>query len=265
MAATPTVDDSRPFRTAVTHYLRGRPPYAPTLIRRVSALVGLTRADAVLDLGCGPAQLARAFARFAGEVTAMDPEPEMLDAAEEASRGIGNIRFVPGGSDHVSSLVGPFRLVTMGRSFHWMDRPATLHRLNGLIEPGGAIALFATHHPDVPENAWVERFAALRRHYRCDEPGRRRGLRHEAFLLASPFSCVESCSVLERRTFEATRLVDRAFSSSGTAPQRLGDRAASLQRDIVALAQEIAPNGWLEEVIESGALIGRRPEEEDSR
>jgi len=51
----------------------------------------------------------------------------------------------------------------------------------------------------------------------------------------------------------------------GTAPQRLGDRAASLQRDIVALAQEIAPNGWLEEVIESGALIGRRPEEEDSR
>lgn len=260
------------FRSAAAHYLAGRPEYAGLLIRRVAASVGLRREHAVLDLGCGPGLLARAFAPLAREVVAMDPEPEMLRAAVDHCSGIGNVRLVAGGSDDLALSLEHFRLVVMGRSFHWMDRAATLRRLDALIEQGGAVVLFHTGHASVPGNAWTEQFSALRRCYRGDaaeRPGPNGAagtswVRHEAFLLASAFSCVEAHSVFEERQVDAARLVDRAFSMSGTAPDRLGDRAAELERDILALVRDVAPDGRMTEVIESSALIARRPGEEDA-
>ena len=106
----------------------------------------------MLDLGCGPGMLAGAFAPLAGEVVAMDPEPEMLRIAEAEFGGAGRISFVRGSSFDLSPALGRFRLVTMGRSFQWMDRAETLRRLDGMIEPGGAVALFNSGHRDAPDN-----------------------------------------------------------------------------------------------------------------
>ena len=61
------------FRTAASHYLAGRPPYAPSLIRGVAELCGLSDVHRVLDLGCGPGQIAAAFAFFSGSVVAWTP------------------------------------------------------------------------------------------------------------------------------------------------------------------------------------------------
>ena len=73
------------FRSTVLHYLAGRPPYAGLLIQRVAAMAELGPNDRVLDLGCGPGQLARAFAPLAGEVVAMDPEPGWMRSASSAA------------------------------------------------------------------------------------------------------------------------------------------------------------------------------------
>lgn len=81
-------------------------------------------------------------APYVAEVVGMDPEPEMLaeGAAHAAARGVRNVRWVAGGDrdlDRLRGDLGLFRVVTMGRSFHWMDRPATLRALDGMIERGG--------------------------------------------------------------------------------------------------------------------------------
>jgi SAM-dependent methyltransferase len=232
----------------------------------VAGVVGLGPAHSVLDLGCGPGQLARGFAPLAGAVVAMDPEPEMLRVAENASAGFTTIRFVRGGSESLDPGLGRFRLVTMGRSFHWMDRAATLRQFDTLIEPGGAVALFSTDAPPVPENAWMERYSEIRRRYAGDQPERRqrRGeawMRHEGVLLASPFRCVEGFCVFERREIAARSRIDRAFSMSSTSPERLGRRAAALQQEIEALIAAIVPDGTLAEVVQSSALVARRPGE----
>jgi SAM-dependent methyltransferase len=252
------------FRSTVGHYLAGRPPYADLLIQRVAALTSLGPRHRVLDLGCGPGQLARAFAPLVREVVAMDPEPGMLRVAAEASVGVDNVTFVGGGSADLPAGLGRFRLVVMGRSFHWMDRAETLRVLDGMIEPGGAVAMFHTQHAAVPENAWVTQFDAVRRRYAGDDPERpqRAGeawVRHEAILLDSSFCRVEASVVFDRRTFEAVRLIDRALSMSTTSRDRLGARAEALARELTALIGAIAPQGSLTEVIESSALIGRRP------
>src|SRR5580704_8021799 len=89
----------RRFRSAAKYYLLGRPSYSSLLIRRVVELCALNNTHKILDLGSGPGQLAMAFAPFVREVTALDPEPEMLEIARKsASTGHFNIKFVQGSS-----------------------------------------------------------------------------------------------------------------------------------------------------------------------
>jgi len=251
------------FRTAAKHYLAGRQAYAPRLIDRVAGLVGLDPRDRVLDLGCGPGILAGAFAPLVREVLAVDPEPEMLRIAEARFGNDAGIVFRQGSSFDLSPAWGRFRLVTMGRSFHWMDRAETLRRLDAMIEPDGVVALFDSTLLDLPENAWIAAYRAVVRrfaaadttHVRHSAPG---WVRHEAFLLDSAFNAVDQVSVIERRTVSVQQLVDRAFSRSSTAPDRLGDAAPRLAEEIAAVMRPLATDGTLPEALATSALLGRR-------
>jgi ubiquinone/menaquinone biosynthesis C-methylase UbiE len=149
----PTPFDPERYRSAAAHYERGRVPYPPALIRRVAEVTGLGAGHRVLDLGCGPGPLARAFAPLVREVVAVDPSPEMLAEARRLAGPAANIRFLDGSSHDLDPALAPFRLVVMGRSFHWMDRVETLRRLDRMIEPDGALALFGDSAPAVPANA----------------------------------------------------------------------------------------------------------------
>jgi SAM-dependent methyltransferase len=255
----------RRFRTAAPHYLAGRPAYAPRLIRHVARSTGLTRDDRVLDLGCGPGMLAGAFAPLAGEVVAMDPEPEMLRIAEAEFGAAGHIRFVRGSSFDLSPAVGRFYLVTMGRSFQWMDRAETLRRLDTMIEPGGAVVLFNSEHRDAPTD-WNPPYRALVRRYAegdAEHVKRRSAdwVGHEALLLGSTFGLLDEVAVIERRHVSVAQLVERALSRSSTTTERLGPAAARLAKEIEELLTPLASDGMLNEVIATNALIARRPDE----
>jgi SAM-dependent methyltransferase len=251
----------RRFRTAAHHYLAGRPGYAPRAITRVIQLCGVTAADRVLDLGCGPGQLARAFAPFVQEVVGIDPEPEMLRLARQD--GPENALWIEASSYDIGPHLGRFGLATMGRSFHWMDRVDTLRRLDEIVTPGGAVVLFRDSHPDVPDNAWRAQYSAVLERYAGDEERRRRRgpgwVSHTALLLASAFSEVEEISVVERRGLTAGRLLDRALSMSSTSRARLGARADDLLEELTDLIGRLAPSGHLREVVTTTALMARRP------
>jgi SAM-dependent methyltransferase len=254
----------RRFRAAAQHYLAGRPAYAPRLIRRVAKVTGVTPDSRVLDLGCGPGMLAGAFAPLVGEVIAMDPEPEMLRIAEAEFGAAGRISFVRGSSYDLSPALGRFRLVTMGRSFQWMDRAETLRCLEAMIEAEGAVALFNSGHRDSPDTDWIEPYRSLVRRYAemDDTHVKRRSaawVGHEAILLDSAFSQLDEIAVIERREVSVEQLVKRALSRSSTTSERLGAAAARLAAEIEALLRPLASDGWLSEVIATYALIARRP------
>jgi trans-aconitate methyltransferase len=253
------------FRSAAEHYRKGRPAYALGLFDRVAARIGLTRAHAVLDLGCGPGQLALGFARFAGSVTAIDPEPEMLRIAAADAAGAGlEIRFIEGSSYDIGPALGSFRLTAIGRAFHWMDRTDTLQRLDGMIEAEGALALFGDRHPDLRENAWRAVYNAVLDKHSAEDTARRQRkgagwVEHESVLLASPFSQLERIGVIESRRTPVANIEDRLLSLSSVSRDKIGTRADDM---IAELRERLAPfvsNGEITEIVESQALIAMRP------
>ena len=250
------------FRSAAPHYF-ARSGYAPRLIRKVVAELALTRDDRVMDLGCGPGLLAIAFAPFVGHVVAVDPSAEMLAIGREAARGVAdNVRFALGSSNDLGDQFGRFRLVTMGRSFHWMDRADTLKRLDGIVEPDGAVALFDAKTIRGDADDWHARFGKILERYERHRPEWRapEWIDQTAILIGSAFSHLDGVSVVERRAFPADQLVDRALSMSRTTPDALGpDKAAALATDLRALASEVAVDGMIDEILESGVMIARRP------
>jgi 2-polyprenyl-3-methyl-5-hydroxy-6-metoxy-1,4-benzoquinol methylase len=261
MSPEPPLFEPRRFRTAARHYLAGRPPYAARLIEDVAKFCGLSSQHRLLDLGCGPGQLAKAFAAKAGSVLGLHPEPEMLAFARQDSPP--NVEWRQGSSHDLGPECGRFQLVTMGRSFHWMDRVETLRRLDGMIEPGGAVILFRDNHPDLPENAWRSEFRALLARYEEPRPAHRATnfVPHISVLLDSPFSALEEMSVIERRSTKAETLVERALSMSSTSRAHIGDRADALAMELSAWLSQRAPEGVIYEVVATTALIARRASE----
>jgi SAM-dependent methyltransferase len=252
------------FEAAANHYLTGRPAYANGLVFRIVKELGLSPNDPVMDLGSGPGQLAMMFAPFAGSVLAVDPSPHMLAIGKEAARHLPNVRFKSGSSFDIGPDLGWFKFVTIGRAFHWMNRSDTLKRLDGMVVSGGAVALFSDSHPKHHANLWVEPFKQILEEYAAGDIGRTRRrsaswASNEEVLLASPFSRLERWSVIETRTLPAAQLTDRALSMSSISRARIGNRLDLLLDAIEQLSSRWSDGGTLTEVIETSALIARRP------
>ena len=258
--------DPTRFKDAARYYETGRPTYPRLLIQRVADLVGLSRADNVLDLGTGTGFLALDFAPRARAVTALDPSPEMLAAASQnAERSRLRIRLVRSSSYELGPQLGRFKLVTIGRAFHWMDRAATLQALDALLDRGGAVALFGERYPAVPDNTWHADFQAIIDLYSSEDPARAQLLdapTNEAVLLSSAFSHLERVAVIEVRQTPVERLVDRALSFAATWHGRAGSREDDLAGEIRrAVSQHADADGIVREVLEGHALLARRPQD----
>jgi SAM-dependent methyltransferase len=253
----------RRFQSAAAHYCAGRAPYPAALIGRTAELLKLDRRDRIMDLGCGPAQLAVAFAPLCGHVLALDPEPAMLTLARDAAQGVPNVLVVQGGSEDLGPQLGHFRAAVIGRAFHWMDRQETLRRFESLLQPDGAVVLFGDQAPRVPENAWLTNYKAVLERYSTDDEDRHRRhsdafVPHVALLLDSAFNRLEQISVIARHELSLEGLLARALSQSSTSRARLGALADDLVGELRAQAPTWSPNGIFTEVLTSSALIARR-------
>jgi ubiquinone/menaquinone biosynthesis C-methylase UbiE len=250
------------FAGTVAYYDRYRLAYPQRLIARVAGLAGLKAGDAVLDLGCGTGMLAIPFARTGMAVTAMDPEPDMLAAAQASAHAAGvTTTWIKGGSRDLASGMGPFRLAVLGRSFHWMDRAATLAALDEIVTPEGGVALFHDAHPPVEENRWFEALCDVQKRYRQGSARKGGHRRYEPFLFASAFRQIDTLSVTLRQALSAEDIVGRAFSMSASSPESLGTRRDAFAADLSAALRELSPDGKFIEVAELVAVLARRPKE----
>jgi hypothetical protein len=156
--------------------------------------------------------------------------------------------------------MGPYRLATIGRAFHWMDGAATLAMLDRTIAPGGGVALFHDAHPPVDENRWFRILCDVARKFGRNEGGQRGGghRRYEPFLFASAFTELDGLSVTIRQAITIDDIVGRAFSMSTCSPDRLGTRQEEFATRLRAALHDLSPEGRFTEVAELVAVLARR-------
>lgn len=264
-----THDPEELFRSTAPYYARHRPGYPPALFRRLADLQGLDGTQHALDLGCGTGQIAIPLAGLVAQVVAVDPQPDMLEwgRRQAAVAKADNIAWTLGDSTTLGALGLPtLDLVTMGASFHWMDRDAVLRDLDRMVVPGGAVVVASGGAPVDDEPAtWSEAIRAIRERYLG--PQRRAGSgtfehpadRHEVVLARSPFSEVQR----ELWEWDLARSVDDVvglqLSYSYSAPALLGDRTDAFVAEVRDVIAAMYPGGEILERVRTEALIARRP------
>lgn len=122
------------FGTAAGDYQRGRPGYLPDAVAWL--LAGVT--GPVADVGAGTGKLTAEIARQGFDVTAVDPDPEMLQAL---SAGLPAVPTAIGSAESLPLETASQGAVTFGQSWHWVDVDAASAEVERVLRPGGVIGL----------------------------------------------------------------------------------------------------------------------------
>ena len=117
-----------------------RPPYPEQVFELLASLV-LDAPRAVLDVGCGPGDLARRLAPLVERVDAVDIAAGMLEARPALARWRREQRALDprgrGGSVHRAAV----RTGHRRESLHWMDWEVVMPRFAAALTPGGSLAI----------------------------------------------------------------------------------------------------------------------------
>lgn len=258
------------FKGTAWYYARYRPGYPDDFFALVSRWFALDGRGRLLDLGCGPGLLALGFAGRFEEVTGMDPEAEMLAEArvKAAAMGIQNVTWIQAASYDLGQLrpsLGCFRLVTMGASFHWMDRAATLRTLDTMIEANGGVVLTGSGSVWDPRNEWQQAVKAVVQHWLGEQ--RRAGAgtfsdpqaRHEQILLQeSSFTHIERHILTYPLQWDIDGIIGHLYSTSFCSPVLLGEKKTPFEADLRRTLMAIEPDGRFEEEVQLEVILARR-------
>ena len=229
------------FKGAAEYYARYRPGYPPELIAQLAAAAGLDGTGRLLDLGTGTGQLAVPLAAHVEEVVAVDVEEEMLAQLPST------IRKVHGRAEDVDESWGSFRLVTIGRAFHWMDGPRVMERLARVTRQ---LALVGDSHEYSEAQTTV---LEITRELLGERPKMKQPtVRYEDALAQSPFDDVTLISVEVERTWTIEQLIGLAYSTSYASLQCIGDRREEFER---TMRERLKP--FYRERVPVDALLGR--------
>jgi SAM-dependent methyltransferase len=238
------------------YYSRFRPKYPPSLVRLLREHFRLDGTGRLLDLGCGPGPVAIALAHLFEEVIAVDPDDAMRAEGERIAleRGITNIEWRFGGSKDLSPALGQFRLVTMGNSFHWMDRARTLDALYNLVTDGGGIAVVGEGAPipPPPPTRWRAAINTVLKRYLgerqlpWEHPGPLPEERHEAYIERSRFRNLISYQESFEVEWTVDSIIGNLYSMSFCSRRVLGDRVEAFERDVREAVLAAEPSGILQ-------------------
>ena len=125
---------------------------------------GVTQADTVLDVACGPGIVACEFAKHAGTLIGLDLTPAMINQAEkrQGEMGVVNVNWQVGTATPLPYPDDSFTLVITRYSFHHLLEPSTaLAEMMRVCRPGGRVLVADVAMPSDKSEAY-DRLEILR-------------------------------------------------------------------------------------------------------
>ncbi len=144
------------FGAAAAAYAEHRPDYAEAAVRWALAPVWSRRPLRVVDVGAGTGKLTATLLRLGAEVTAVEPDQNML---AELRRGLPSVSSVPGSAEEIPLPDGSVDAVLAGQAMHWFDMDRALPEIARVLTPGGVLA--GLWNVDDDRVGWVAEFAEM--------------------------------------------------------------------------------------------------------
>ena len=220
---------------------------------------------ALIDLGTGPGLLALGFAPYVGRIVGVDPEPAMLAAAKKAAeRASQAFTLIAGKTEDLPDDIGRFDVVTIGRALHWMDREATLARLERLVAPEGVILVCASFSATNERNPWLGEYNTARRAWSEESlwsesgSGGRTHRDLAGFFRGTRFHAADVIKVETSHEISVRDLARRVLTFSSSSPDVLGDKAEAMLRDVEQRLLPLSRDGWITEVVAATAQQVKR-------
>jgi SAM-dependent methyltransferase len=118
---------------------------------------------AVLEVGCGPGELARRLAPSVARVDAVDFSAGMLDLGQRSPGGDAqNLRWIASDVER-APLEPPYALIVAGESLHWMDWDVVMPRFAAALSEHGMLAIASRNWELIP--ALHDRMVPLYKRY----------------------------------------------------------------------------------------------------
>ena len=129
------------FSNRVSDYVKYRPGYPVGVLHALEEMAGLKPEWKVADIGSGTGKLAELFLRYGLEVTGVEPNREMREAAEILLSQEANFVSLEATAEQTGLPDNSFDLVTAGQAFHWFDAEKSKIEFRRILKPGGGVAL----------------------------------------------------------------------------------------------------------------------------
>lgn len=144
------------FGAAAAAYAEHRPDYAETAVRWALEPVWSRQPLRVIDLGAGTGKLTATLVRLGVDVTAVEPDPNML---AELRRELTSVRSVSGHAEEIPLPDASVDAVLAGQAMHWFDMNRAAPEIARVLTPGGVLA--GLWNVDDDRVGWVAEFAAM--------------------------------------------------------------------------------------------------------
>jgi ubiquinone/menaquinone biosynthesis C-methylase UbiE len=264
---TPHTYDPTLFKGAAQDYNQYRTKYPLALFAKLGEIFNLNGQGRLLDLGCGPGLIAIPLSTQFTEVVAIDPDSDMLKEARHEGdiAGANNITWLEQGAELINPSLGVFKLVTIGRAFHWMERDLVLKLVYELLSDDGGLAIINTN-----ESPWdsplpwkqaaikvVQKWLGEQR--RTGKGGE--GIRvtvdppHDVVIAKSAFARQELHEVSFTKSWTVSSYLGYLHTTASVLKIFFGDRAEEFAADLEAALLAVEPSGEFTEEITATILV----------
>lgn len=129
------------FSSRVADYVKYRPSYPPAIVEFMTAELGLTPAAMMADVGAGTGKLTELFLENGNHVFAVEPNEEMLAAAQILLGHYPNFYPIQATAETTTLPPESVNYITAAQAFHWFDHDRVKVEFQHIIRPGGMVLL----------------------------------------------------------------------------------------------------------------------------